>query len=115
MALTTTPQTKNESGTFTINGKTYSYGGDLVASTTQVRGSVSSGLNTNLLVRVTAESIKYKGNTLINTKVDAITDRSLSLYVDNIFTSGTSTITANIKEASGNYGIGGISFELKIE
>ena len=113
-AITDAPQTKNENGTFTLGGKTYSYGGDLVASTTYARASVSSGRNMTLLVRVTATSIKYKGDTLTNTEVDAGPSTGFTVDVNNVFDVGSMTITSDIKKAQGKYGIGGISFELEI-
>ena len=112
--ITPTQQTKTERGTFTIDGKTYSYGGDLVASTTYARASVGSGHNMNLLVRVTAKSSKYMGSQLTNTEVDAGPNTGLSVSVNNVFTVNSTTITSNIKEAYGKYGIGGISFDLEI-
>ena len=113
--ITPTQQTKTERGTFTIDGKTYSYGGDLVASTTYARASVGSGHNMNLLVRVTAESIKYNGKTLTNTEVDGGPNTALTVEVDNIFDVGSMTITSNIRNVDGKYGIGGISFDLNIK
>ncbi len=67
-----------------------------------------------LLVRVTAKSIKYMGKTLTNTEVDAGSNTGLTVNVNNVFNVGSMTITSDIKEAYGNYGIGGISFELEI-
>lgn len=114
-AMTAATQTKTKSGKFTVGNKTYSYGGDLRASYTQATASVSSGRNMNLLVRVTANTIR--GDLVFkNEATEAILDTSASVSVGNTFDNNGTKFTANISEAIGIYGIGTIDhFDLKIE
>lgn len=94
-AMTAATQTKTKSGTFTVGKKTYSYGGDLRASYTQATASASSGLNMNLLVKVTANTIR--GDLVFkNEATEAILDKSASVSVGNTFDNNGTKFTANI-------------------
>lgn len=107
--ITTTPTTKSKSGTYKVGNRTYSYGGTLTASTTQVKAAASSGSNLTLRVEVKAYGSYLGEFTLPNSNSDAIAGKSVSALVNNrlICKDGVSR-TCDISYAYGQYTIGAI-------
>ena len=115
-AITAVPQTKNESGTFKVGNRTYSYGGDLVASTTNARATMSSGHSMPLYVSLEAYGFYLGTFTEPNSKSDVLSGTSVTVTADNHFIGidGTNQIV-DIAYAYGKYKIGKIdSFTLSI-
>ena len=110
--LTNTPKTVTKSGQDVIGNKTIRYGGDLTATKTYARASVSCTTNASLYVCATTYvPFDEKSLLIVDEEKDAISGKSLTVTASNINLNSVYDIT----DAEGQYRIGAsISFNLEL-
>ena len=110
-ALSSTPKTDSKSGTFKVDNKTYSYGGDLVATNSYARASASCTMNTNMGVSVTVYTRMDGKEITLKKEEDTISGMEVSVTCNNIVGNRPYDLT----KATGKYVISAASgFDLTV-